>query len=429
MSSRLILLFTLFTICTAEPLGKDIVDRLKKFSNTATAKSPTARFPYELSVLEFTIELHRALLLTLGGLYTDENVIFSPISITSVLNMILVGSNANTEREIRHALQYADYLTEPDTNHAYRRIIGKLLKEGRGVDVTLANRIFLQQEFPVYEDYLNKTEKVFQAGMEAIDFSRSFNARQRVNDWVNSTTRGNIPELIKQQLSPLTIMIIANAIHFKGAWQFPFSEGITTNMEFKIRRDDTVKVPMMIHVLDVPYVESDTLNCSMIGLPYKGTQFGLFIILPDGEGLNALIELEQNLNGNNLMSLIRKMKPTSTSIKIPRLKEETTTNLRSALRQMGINDLFSTSRSDLSRISNRRTLRLDDIMHQAKIVVNEEGTEASAGTAITFTRGGTSKFFTVNKPFLYFIRDNLTGMPLFFGRVVRPSTALPFSGR
>jgi len=442
MSGKIV--FLLLVTLAAEVMGRGPVGenlrqfantaktRLSQFANTATARQP-ARFEYERTILDFSIKLYRSLLEVLGGPTTDENVIFSPISITSVLNMILVGSNGRTEKELRDALQYPDYLTESDTNEAYKAIITTLLKGNRGVDVSMANRIFLQQDFPVYEDYLNKTESVFMAGMEAINFTRNFNARNRINDWVKSATKGNIPELIRAQLSPLTKMIVANAIHFKGAWQFPFEKSITKNLDFKIKGSEstgdleTIKVPTMINVMEVPYVESNKLNCAMIGLPYKGTQFGLFIIVPDGEPLEGLQELENNLTGQNLMQLIRSMTPMSTSIRLPRLKEESSVPLRQALRNISVHDLFDSSRSDLTRISNRRELRLDNIIHQAEIEVNEEGTEASAATAVTFTRGGPSKFFVVDKPFLYFIRDNLTGMPLFWGRVVRPSTGLPFS--
>lgn len=433
------LLLVTLAACDTKPLGegklKGVVENLRQFANAAQARQP-ARFEYERTILDFSIELYRSLLEVLGGPTTDENVIFSPISITSVLNMILVGSNGRTEKELRDALQYPDYLTESDTNEAYRAIITTLLRDNRGVNVSMANRIFLQQDFPVYEDYLNKTESVFMAGMEAINFTRNFNAKNRINDWVKTATKGNIPELIKQQLSPLTKMIIANAIHFKGAWQFPFEKSITQNLDFNIKKLsnrrgdlDTIQVPTMINVMEVPYAESNKLNCAMIGLPYKGTQFGLFIIIPDGEPLEGLQELETKLTGQDLMDLIRSMKPISTSIRLPRLKEESSVPLRQALRNMSVHDLFDSARSDLTRVSNRRELRLDNIIHQAKIEVNEQGTEASAATAVTFTRGGPAKYFVVDKPFLYFIRDNLTGMPLFWGRVVRPSTALPFSKR
>jgi len=157
MSGKLIFLL-LVTLAAGD------FQNLAQFANTASARQP-AKFEYEKTILDFSISLYRSLLEVLGGPLTDENVIFSPISITSVLNMILVGANGRTERELRDALEYPDYLTESDTNSAYKAIISSLLRGDRGVNVSMANRIFLQQDFPVYEDYLNKTESVFMAGM------------------------------------------------------------------------------------------------------------------------------------------------------------------------------------------------------------------------------------------------------------------------
>jgi serpin B len=179
---------------------------------------------------------------------------------------------------------------------------------------------------------------------------------------------------------------------------------------------------MMKEVMEIPFVRDTNLQASMVALPYNSTQFALYIILPDQPGLENLVNLERSLKEGDVDSMIRRMSASTVQVSIPRVKLTWKNDLKEIVARLGVCDVFSATRADFRRLAvDNDGLFLSALNHQADIEINERGTSAAAATVGAVSK--TARSFVANRPFLFFIRDNVSGLPLFWGRVVRPEGA------
>jgi len=224
-------------------------------------------------------------------------------------------------------------------------------------------------------------------------------------------------------------MVVANAVYFNANWADPFSPEETRMVDFNVSPNEKLSVATMHQHVEVAYVESAELNCKMIGMPYKGEDLGMFILLPtEKEGIQSLNKLEAQLTVDILEQLFSRMEPKTVSLQLPKFRIQQKLQLKNALRGLGVIDLFSPSSADLSRMTSKSGVALDNIIHQTFIEVTESGTEAAAATVLNLSRDGPSKSFAATQPFIFLIRDIPSKAIFFFGRVIRPDTArsIPF---
>lgn len=247
--------------------------------------------------------------------------------------------------------------------------------------------------------------------------------RNEINSWVESQTEGKILNLLPDDaVDSATRMVLVNAIYFKGSWEHQFSAQDTTEKPFRINKNTSKPVQMMSmkKKLQVFHIE----NPQAIGLQlyYESRDLSLFLLLP--EDISGLDQLEKAVTYEKLSEWTSEdmMELYEVQLHLPKFKLEESYDLKSALSSMGMSDAFNQSKADFSGMSVERNLFLSNVFHKSFVEINEQGTEASAGTGseVSFRMSLPSIEFNADHPFLFFIRHNKTNSILFYGRFCSP---------
>ena len=363
---------------------------------------------------QFAIDLYNKLS---GG---NGNVFFSPFSIFDALSMTYAGARGQTEAQMKKVLHIT--LSQKEFHPAFSNII-KEIKSGAAqgkYDLNIANALWGQKGFHFLDAFLSLVEKYYDGNFYEEDFSNGIQAANDINNWVDKQTNGKIEKIVGK-ISPLTRLILTNAIYFKGKWVSAFSASMTKSTTFYISPGETVKTKMMYQESDFNYMENDILQA--IEMPYNGEKLSMIVLLPkDKYGIN---EVEKTLNSSNLEKWISEMKNQKVKVYFPKFELKTNYELENTLSSMGMKNAFSNA--DFSGMDGRKDLAISQVIHKAYIEVNEKGTEAAAVTAVvvTLTCSPYSKpevppVFRADHPFMFFIIDNQTGSILFMGRVTTP---------
>lgn len=388
---------------------------------------------------QFGLELYQLLAQTPG-----ENIVFSPSSLASVLAMTLAGADGKTAAEIAAALNVTPL--EERVHEAYRQLQAKT-KTG-GIELRSANRLWGQTGYQILPEFLALTDRCYQAGLAKVDFqTQSEQARQAINTWVAEQTAGKISELIGQGLlSAESRLVLTNAIYFLGSWENKFKPERTSDAPFYLASGETVAVPMMRQTTSFQYGEFDDLQ--VLEMPYRGklpfhcyvneegefiaqepespdggSDFAMVVLLPRAEV--ELAEIERRLSDESLQSWL-KTGYCKVQVSLPRFKLHAGCQLSEPLKRLGVTQAFNPATADFSQItSDPEGLYVSEIVHQAMVDVNEEGTEAAAATGVLMVAGCARevempKEFLADRPFLFLIYDRDTKSIYFLGRVVNP---------
>ncbi|NWI72722.1 SPB6 protein, partial [Dryoscopus gambensis] len=369
----------------------------------------------------FALELLRKLCEKRRG----QNVFFSPLSISSALSMVLLGSRGSTEAQITKALSLNN---AQDAHNGYQSLLSKINDPNTKYILRTASRLYGEKTFEFLPSFIESSEKSYHAGLEQTDFLHAWeDSRKQINGWVEERTEGKIQNLLAEGiLNSLTRLVLVNAIYFKGNWEEPFNKGSTTERPFQINKNETRPVQMMF--------KKDTFNMTYIGdlqtkileLPYVGNELSMIILLPDAiqDGSTGLERLERELTYEKLIDWINPemMDSTEVRVSLPRFKLEENYDLKPILSSMGMPDAFELGKADFSGISSGNELVLSEVVHKSFVEVNEEGTEAAAATAAVMMLRCAMIVpdFTADHPFLFFIRHNTTSTILFCGRFCCP---------
>jgi serpin B len=254
-----------------------------------------------------------------------------------------------------------------------------------------------------------------------VDFiTATENARKTINAWVEKKTNGKIKDLISPGvLDSMTRLVLTNAIYFKGNWAKQFKENRTQDAPFTLADGKKIEVAMMNQKAEFGYMETDTFQA--LELPYVDEELSMVILLP--KEIDALNEFEKALTTENLNQRLAEIHKCEVVVFVPKFKTTSQFSLADVLKSMGMKDAFS-SDADFSGINGKRDLFISAVIHKAFVEVNEEGTEAAAATGVVMrlTSVGPAAIpvFRADHPFLFLIRDNLSGSILFIGRVVNP---------
>jgi serpin B len=254
--------------------------------------------------------------------------------------------------------------------------------------------------------------------MNGLDFARdSEAARLAINDWVAQRTNERIDELLPEgSIDDLTRAVLVNAIFFKANWQFPFDSDLTDGAPFHLLDGSTTDVQLMHGDMRLDYAAGD--GWQAVELPYVGGA-SMLVLVPD-EGRFA--EVEKELHERLLDEINRELTEHQVDLRVPRWESESDLDLIPPLEALGVKDLFDRSRADLSGIAGNRDLYVTGVFHDANITVDETGTEAAAATAVVVgeVSAPPPAALTVDRPFIYLIRDDANGEILFMGRLLEP---------
>ena len=335
---------------------------------------------------------------------SNNNFFFSPYSIINAFGMVYSGARGSTASEIEKALNFS-----PEFHKNFRLIADNLDSE----IFKSVNRVWLQQGLTLKQDYTNLLAENYSGSVYQLDFEKSLDSsRKFINNWVERQTNGKIKNLLRE-LSPDTLMILTNAVYFNAAWLDPFDRKLTSLKPFNVPGKRFFNVPMMQKAAKFQYGENN--GAKIIRLPYKNGNISMFIILPE-DGKTGL----EDLNHVILSNMIKNMKNFRVDLWLPKFKTESNFNLNDLFMSLGVKIAFTNS-ADFSGITDDEKLKIDAIIHKTFIEVDEKKTEAAAATAITMVRATSvkpveTKIFHADKPFLYFIIHDETGVILFMGR-------------
>ena len=358
---------------------------------------------------------------------TPGNVVFSPASITTALAMTWGGARGETAAQMKKVLHLEG---EPDAVMTTSgKLAASLTDPSRPVVFRIANQLFGEKSFQFEQPFLDKTKAAYGAPLERIDFqSAPEPARQHINGWVEGKTDKRIKDLIPSNgIKPDTRLVLVNAIYFLGDWAEPFEKNATHDAAFFTAKASQKNVPTMNRTDGFKFVAKDGLKA--LELPYKGGAMSMLLVLPDQvDGLDAV---EKFLDATKLAGLVGAMKSERVWAAIPKFEVAPAKSLALAeeLKSMGMPIAFDGKKADFTGIANPPRpddrLLIGNVFHKAFVKVDEKGTEAAAATAVVMPRAGSAApsqplEFKADHPFLFFIRDNASGLVLFMGRVADP---------
>ncbi|KFW76005.1 Alpha-1-antichymotrypsin, partial [Manacus vitellinus] len=348
----------------------------------------------------------------------DENVFFSPISISTAFAMLALGAKSTTLSQIFGGLGFDD-LTEArihEIHDSFHKVLSILNCADANITLNIGNAIFIATGYEPQESFLQNIKQFYDADFFYSDFHKPEETKKQINKYIEEKTKGKIPELVGH-LEPSTVLVLTNYIYFKAAWEKSFDPLRTYEDDFFVNTNASVRVNMMQHDnITNSYYDQD-LSCEVIELPYQGTARALLILPDDGK----MKQVEDALSKETLCKWNNKLMPRRLNLQLPKFSISGSYDVKNLFEKMGITEVFS-GNADLSGISGSHNLQVSQAIHKALLEVDEAGSEAAGATAVISSRflypSITIKF---NKPFLILIYDKLTGTTLFMGKIVDPT--------
>jgi serpin B len=408
---------------TAEPSPSAVPVAITELAAGARDTSPTVSGG-DLNTLvrgntAFAIDLYQRL-----AQGSDGNLALGPYSISSAFALLNAGAAGQTQAQITSALHFGLPVSRLDRAFDALSIA---LESTQRPALTLAttNRIFGQEGYPFRDSYVRELTENFGAPIAMADFRDHAELdRELINAWAAGKTNGRISELLpKGSIDAATRFVLVNAQYLNAKWLDQFPEDATSQLPFHGAGGMT-SVPTMATIATVPVHIGSAYDA--LELPYVGGQLAMLVVMP-----SDMRAFEHALSPAVLSNIVGSLREQQLWVQLPSFSTRTRLFLKDALVSMGMTDVFDPGRADLSSMLDIGALAtmtppeipaIGDAVHQAWIRVTESGTEAAASTALIGTLGGgPSLTLSVDRPFLWFIRDRATGTILFMGRMEDPS--------
>ena len=359
------------------------------------------------------------LLREVAAIEEKENIVLSPLSASIMLGMVMNGADGETLKQMKQALGFKDYPIE-DINDYYNQLIDALPELDKTNKLKIANSIWVQQEFPIYDSFKNINKEYFYAKVDNVDFQSSGKVVQQINRWAAQNTNNLIKEVIKEnEITDQTIMILANALYFKGIWKEKFTKSDTQKRDFRLANGKTVAVDMMQQTEEFRY--ADVEGGKLLEMDYKEGKYCMDILLPK-EGI-TLKQMISKLNAEQWNQWMGNMRTYEVDVRIPKIEVKYDTNLTDPLKSTGMDLAFNPMAADFSKMSEIG-LYLRLVKQFCYMKVDEEGTEAAAVTWGVMDKATAAPFepktFYADRPYLMVIREKQYGTILFTAAIGNP---------
>jgi len=366
----------------------------------------------------FALDLYRELA------RKGNNVFFSPWSLSSALAMTYEGARGSTSEEMRSVFYFSD--NDSLRRESFSALDRRINANDSGYTLSTANALWVDSGLSLLDNYEALVHDTYLARADNLDFRTApEEARQTINHWVKQKTAGKIVDLIPVgHVDSLTRLVLTNAIYFNGTWRKTFDPSLTRDEDFFTEDGRAVKVPMMRQDDDETrfnYLETGGLQ--VLEMPYAGGRLSVMILLPHDQDIASL---ERSLSSEDLDRWRDSLEERRVDVYLPRFKLKANYFLAEILADLGMPTAFS-NMADFTGISPDRPLFISQVIHQAYVDVNEQGTEAAAATAVEMAEciGAVEEpeipIFRADHPFLFLIVDDETGCILFLGRLSDPS--------
>jgi len=365
---------------------------------------------------EFACDLYQQLATQQGNLF------FSPVSLSTALAMTSAGAAGKTKKEMVATLntESADQIHD-----GMQSLLASLPADNETDEIrlSLANRLWGQEETAFLPEFLHITRERYGAELMGLDFAQTELSRQTINGWIEDQTNGEITELLTSGvITPNTRLVLTNAVYFHGAWLDPFQKDGTVDDNFYATMDKPIRVLTMHQSGEFRYGQAEDVQ--LLELPYGRGELSMIILLP--MKYDGLHNLQERLTIENLQRWTGRMKrEEEVRVSLPRFKATSRFRLKETLQALGMPSAFAIETANFSGMTGSKDLFISAVIHQASIDVNEEGTEATAASAVVMATpsGPLAKqplVFRADHPFIFLIKDNTSGAILFFGRIVNP---------
>lgn len=354
------------------------------------------------------------------------NLIVSPASVTTALAMTWGGARGETAAEMKRVLHFTG--TQGEVMAASGQLARSLQQASRPLTLRIANQLFAERTYPLERPYAVAVQSAFGAPVESLDFRKApEKARLHVNQWVEKKTEKRIRDLIPQgAVDDQTRLILVNAVYFLAKWGYPFESNQTRPAPFRLSAGESRQVPTMSQTLSFRTARRDGVTA--VELPYQG-KMSMLVFVPDEIG--GLPAFESSLEVETLEAFVAALKNEFVRLSIPKFELNPASSLRLSeeLKALGMPLAFDRQKADFTGIADPPDrddrLAVAEVFHKGFVRVDEEGTEAAAATAVMAVRAGSApaqpRLLAIDRPFLFLIRDDESGLVLFLGRVTDPS--------
>ncbi|WP_024629897.1 MULTISPECIES: serpin family protein [unclassified Paenibacillus] len=349
-----------------------------------------------------------------------NNLLISPYSIAAAIGMAYNGSVGETRQEMAEVMGWSGL--EMERVNASQAALQQLLAHpGNGIEIGIANSMWMKDGIPVEETYKTTIQQAYEAEIRTLN-GQPTQAKEEINQWVKQHTEGMISNLMQEPPEKESLMILVNAIAFDGNWMDEFDPEYTTDDEFKLANGKALSVPMMHQTKQFQYSENE--DWQAVRLPYGDGQMHLLIVLPqEGRTLDEvqqqLLDAPKRLDAGSEYRLVE--------LSLPRFRAEYGVNLRETLQQLGMEMAFDPYAANFTEmISPGPNLQafIGQIQHRAVMEVNEQGTVAAAATMVGMEAGSAPPTdpvkMNVNRPFMVAVVDEATDAWVFAGSIYNP---------
>ena len=321
--------------------------------------------------------------------YKGKNVIISPLSMFQVLGLTTNGGVDTTQSEMLSTLEESSL---SDLNNVNLKIIEKI-KEF--VSVELANGVM--STFDPIKSFIKVCDK-YEAPIEKLI------SKDQVNEWCSQKTHGKITEIL-DELDPSTVMLLLNAVYFRGEWVYPFNPDRSYAGVFYNNGKEEKKVEFMTQTHEFKYYQNKEIQA--VELPYKNDSMSAVIILPNKDvDLNNYINL-YNVNDEFVNKVLDGMVDTCIKLNLPKFEVEFYSKLKEVLQRLGMVKPFSGD-ADFSGINGSGGLYIDNVIHKTYLKVDEIGSEAAGVTIVDMRKSApiAKDEMSVNRPFILIIKSS-----------------------
>ncbi len=355
---------------------------------------------------------------TLAKQESEQNIFVSPVSVALSLSMLYNGASGMTQQEMSSVLGIEGVDIEA-LNKANQTLEQSLQKNNYRGQLAIANSLWAKQGFSFRYQFLKTNREYYQAQITNLNFDNSESVGI-INRWVEDQTQGKVPQII-EKINHEDILFLINAIYFKGVWQVPFDESLTTEQPFYLRDGRSIDFPLMSRQGKYPYLETSQFQA--ISLPYGGERFSLEIFLPKANTNPE--DLLPQLTVTQWRKWMEQLREQQGSLKLPRFSLSYEVDMKKALKSVGMSTMFEQSSASFSKLTSRQVY-VNHLRHKTLVEVNEKGTQSaptsSADVRVTSVFPREDDFsMVVDRPFLCMIRDRKTETLLFIGVVENPT--------
>uniref|UniRef100_A0A665TSI9 Serpin domain-containing protein n=1 Tax=Echeneis naucrates TaxID=173247 RepID=A0A665TSI9_ECHNA len=344
----------------------------------------------------------------------QPNVIISPFSISLALSHLCT-TNMQLPRAVNETEELLMHHLHEKTLPCYHESLHSVLEQLRNNDLQIATRIFLRQGFEPKQDFVNESQQLYDSEPAVLE------SLQQINDWVEKATEGKMTDFLSA-LPPNLLLMLINAVHFKGEWKARFDPRFTSRGVFYLDEDQMVDVEVMEDAKHpLRFYDDNELEAQVASFPFQKSM-SLLVVMPSSGQVNVS-SLSAKLNISDLYDRLPKER--AVQVKVPKFKLEYAQELQDVFIKLGLGDMFS--HPNLAKMADGPLL-VSSVIHKSSMEVNEEGAEAAAATAVVISRASNPVFHLI-QPFFFVLVDDTTQVPIFMGVITNPNPGAPVMQR